>query len=160
MESSQEVAKMYQKVIALFKQNLNNQPKKPPKTDGDNVQNVTLTTQDLLVLLLPYLPFAECEELWGFCVSTAVISNADAGVQKRGYRVLSKLVQGEKLSAVLNAEVVLHQLAESADRVGPAARRVCKHKHHLYIILDVLTARTALHSLRYSCLRFLQRPCI
>jgi len=126
----QEVAKMYRKVVALFKQNLNNQPKSQPKASGDNVQNVTLTTQDLLVLLLPYLPLTECEELWELCASTAVIGNPDAGVQKRGYRILSKLVQGGKLNAVLNAEAVLQQLAEGADSVGAAAKRVCHHELH------------------------------
>ena len=120
---------MYRKVIVLFQQNLDNQLKTLPKKSGDNVQNVTLTTQDLLVLLIPFLPLVECEELWGLCASTAVIGNADAGVQKRGYRVLSKLVQGEILSAVLNGEAVLQQLSEGVN-VGAAARRVCHHNHH------------------------------
>ena len=116
---------MYRKVLALFQQNLGNQPRIQHKAGGDSTQNVTLTTQDLLLLLLPWLPSGECEELWRLCVSTAVIGNADAGVQKRGYRILSKLVQGGKLVGVLDAETTLQRLIERADNVGAAARRVC-----------------------------------
>jgi ribosomal RNA-processing protein 12 len=121
---------MYRKVIALFQQNLSNQPKNLAKPGGDNVPNVILTTQDLLVLLLPYLPLSECKELWGLCVSGAIIGNADGGIQNRGYRILSKLVQGGKLGAVLDAEAVLQHLAEGASSVGAAAKRVCHHMHH------------------------------
>lgn len=118
---------MYRKVIALFQQNIGNQPKNLPKAGSDNSQNVTFTTQDLLILLLPYLPLKECEELWTICTSTGVIGNADAGVQKRGYRILFKLVQGGKLAAVLKAEAILQHLTESADSVAAAAKRVCLH---------------------------------
>ncbi|KAF8521281.1 NUC173-domain-containing protein [Hysterangium stoloniferum] len=117
----EEVVKMYQKVVTLFQQNLANPvTKEPKKPEGSNI---TLMTQDLLILLLPYLPKKECEELWILCVSRAVISNADAGVQKRCYRTLSKLVQAGKLSSVLDAEKVLTELIASAETVGASAKR-------------------------------------
>ncbi|KAF8515453.1 NUC173-domain-containing protein [Gautieria morchelliformis] len=137
-----EVAKMYRKVVALFQQNLSNQPKNLAKPGGDNVQNVILTTQDLLVLLLPYLPLSECKELWGVCASAAIIGNADGGIQKRGYRILSKLVQGGKLGAFLDAAAVLQQLAEGADSVGAAAKR--DRTALLMLLLDSLPS-TSLH---------------
>ncbi|KAF8586684.1 NUC173-domain-containing protein [Ramaria rubella] len=118
-----EVAKMYRKVIALFQHNLNNKPASIPKNNVDNAQNVILMTQDLLVLLLPYLPSPECEGLWNICISSLVIGNSDAAVQKRGYRILSKLAQGGKMSTILDVENILKQLSDGMDIVGPAAKR-------------------------------------
>jgi ribosomal RNA-processing protein 12 len=111
---------MYQKVVTLFRQNLANPVTKGPKQPEGS--NVTLMAQDLLIILLPYLPQRECEELWR--LSHTAINNADAGIQKRCYRTLSKLIQAGKLSSVLDVEKVLIQLTASADTVAAAAKRV------------------------------------
>ena len=116
-----EIVTMYKKVITLFKQNLTNPPKSHPK--GSDAPNMTLMAQDLLVLLLPELPQAQCQELWTLCTSSQVVGNGDAAIQKRGYRILSKLVQTSKLSSELNIEEILTGLTASADSVGAPAKR-------------------------------------
>lgn len=46
----------------------------------------------------------------------------DNGVQKRGYKILAKLVESGKVS--VDAEAILRQLDELADGLAPAAKKV------------------------------------
>ena len=115
---------MYRKVVTLFQQNLGFPSKNLSKTAASDVPNVTLMAQDLLVLLLPCLSTADCKALWDLCASNAVVGNADAGIQKRGYRIMSKLVQSRRMDGRLDIEAVLSQLEEVAVGVGGPAKRV------------------------------------
>ncbi|KIJ49356.1 hypothetical protein M422DRAFT_59161 [Sphaerobolus stellatus SS14] len=119
--AEKEIVTMYKKVVSLFKQNLTNPAKNPPK--GSDAPNMTLMAQDLLILLLPELPLPQCQELWALCTSSQVTGSDDTAIQKRGYRILSKLVQTGKLSSVQSVEDVLTQLTATAETVGAPAKR-------------------------------------
>jgi ribosomal RNA-processing protein 12 len=51
-----------------------------------------------------------------------VLGSKDSGVQKRGYKILTRLVDSEKVR--IDAEAVLRQLNELADCLAAAAKKV------------------------------------
>lgn len=79
-------------------------------------------TQDILVLLLPHLSTQDTSELFDTILSKEVLINPDNGVQKRGYKILARLIEGSKLS--LNAETLVKRLDELSDGLSPAAKKV------------------------------------
>ena len=83
---------------------------------------MTTTAQDILVLLLPTLSTADCQALFELCLASDVLSCKDNGAQKRGYKILSKLVDSEKVK--VNAEVILKRLDEMTVGLTPAAKKV------------------------------------
>ncbi|GJJ06213.1 hypothetical protein Clacol_000403 [Clathrus columnatus] len=116
------VVKMYHKVVSLFQQEIKN-PSKPTSVKGTDAPNMLLMTQDLLILILPTLPRAECKELWDLCLSGVVIGHSESGVQKRGYRILTKLIEAGRLTSVLDVEDVITKLTSSSDTVTAPAKR-------------------------------------
>lgn len=80
-------------------------------------------TQDILLLLLPYLSAADSTALFELCLTHEVITNQDNGVQKRGYKTLAKLVEGGKLTT-LDVDSVVKKLDELSDGLAPAAKKV------------------------------------
>lgn len=114
---------MYRKVITIFQQEITKNSKIPsPK--GPDALNVLFMTQDLLVLILPYLPKAERQEAWNICSSGTVIGHPEGGVQKRGYRILMKSVEAGHITQALDVEDVIVKLTSSSDTVAAPAKRV------------------------------------
>lgn len=124
LTNKQEITKAYGKVIELFKNNLANSAKAPPSQQGGNLDSgsVTATTQDILILLLPHLSSSDATALFQLCLSNNVIGGKDNGVQKRGYKILSKLVESGKVT--VDAEAILRQLDELSDGLAAAAKKV------------------------------------
>lgn len=83
---------------------------------------MTATTQDILILLLPHLAPSDGTALFQLCLSSEVLGCKDNGVQKRGYKILAKLVEGGKVP--VDAEPVLRQLDQLVDGLTPAAKKV------------------------------------
>lgn len=79
-------------------------------------------TQDILVLLLPHLSTQDTSELFDTFLSKEVLTNPDNGVQKRGYKILARLIEGGKQS--LDAETLIKRLDELSDGLSPAAKKV------------------------------------
>ena len=79
-------------------------------------------TQDILVLVLPYLSNQDASGLYDVILSTEVLANQDNGVQKRGYKILAKLVELGKMS--MDVEAVIERLDELSDGLAPAAKKV------------------------------------
>ncbi len=79
-------------------------------------------TQDILILILPSLSNQDASGLFDIILSKEVLANHDNGVQKRGYKILAKLVEIGKL--VLDVEPVLERLDELSDGLVPAAKKV------------------------------------
>lgn len=111
------MAKAYQNVITLFKQNLTSAKTVGPEGQG----NVAAATQDLLVTLLPYLSSADASALFKLCLWPEVLNHSDNGVQKRGYKILGKLVESGRVS--VEPEEVLKRLDELADGLLAAAKK-------------------------------------
>jgi ribosomal RNA-processing protein 12 len=79
-------------------------------------------TQDLLILLLPHLSQANTSALFHLCLSAEVLGCKDNGIQKRGYKILAKIVESEQIE--VDAEAVLQMLDELGDGLLPAAKKV------------------------------------
>jgi ribosomal RNA-processing protein 12 len=79
-------------------------------------------TQDILVLVLPHLSNQDASGLFDVILSKEVLTNQDNGVQKRGYKILAKLVELGKMSS--DVEPVIERLDELSDGLAPAAKKV------------------------------------
>ncbi|TFK53636.1 NUC173-domain-containing protein [Heliocybe sulcata] len=128
LAGEKEVTKAYAKVLDLFKRNV----------AGDAA--VTATTQDLLVILLPYLTAADASALFEFCLASQVIGHKDNAVQKRGYKILAKLAESGKVA--FSAEDVLNQLEQVVDKLAAAGK---KERYHLLSIIVANIPDSSLH---------------
>ncbi|KAF9812553.1 hypothetical protein IEO21_06143 [Rhodonia placenta] len=138
----QEITKAYVKLVELFKQNLSKLSAQKASYGAKNAENITAVTQDLLILVLPHLSSVDATGLFDLCLSSEVLESKDNGVQKRGYKILAKLVEGQK--ATVDAEVVLQRLEKNADGLAAAAK---KDRFHLLTRLVPLIPSTRLHLL-------------
>ncbi|KAI9442221.1 NUC173-domain-containing protein [Lactarius indigo] len=129
------IAQAYHKVFGLFKQNL-----AKPNHDPTNPSSVVAMTQDILVLVLPYLSDEDASGLFDVILSKELLTNQDNGVQKRGYKILAKLIEVGKVSP--NVEPVIEQLDELSEGLAPAAK---KDRFQLYANLLPLIPPSALH---------------
>ncbi|EKM54256.1 uncharacterized protein PHACADRAFT_257981 [Phanerochaete carnosa HHB-10118-sp] len=135
-----DVAKAYYKLVALLKQNLGSKSSASQVVgshkDPDNVVSMTL---DLLVLMLPYLPANEAQALFENCLSKAILESNDNAVQKRGYKILARLMEGGKVS--VEAQATLEKLDSFLDGLSPAAKK------DRFTLLGQLVAQIPLNSL-------------
>ncbi|KAJ8514385.1 hypothetical protein ONZ45_g8057 [Pleurotus djamor] len=124
-----EINKAYTKVVQLFQDNLRG-----------TQANVTTMTQDIILLLLPFLSAQDSSALFSICLSTSVLGSKDNGIQKRGYKILAKLVESQKFP--VDAEDVLRKLDSATDGLIPAAK---KDRFHLLSALVDGIQSTSLH---------------
>lgn len=130
--------------------------------------SITAVTQDLLALVLPHLSTVDSTALFNLCLSSEVLENKDNGVQKRGYKILAKLVEGRK--ATFDAKAVLHLLEKNIDGLAAAAKKVGHDPLPLYLpkltfVLDrtdsICSIRLFRQSLQRSyicCCQLFQKP--
>lgn len=117
--SRQAVTQGYRKVFGLFTQNL----KISRNARGSmNTSNTVSMTLDILVLLLPHLSTQDASELFDAIFSDEVLVNPDNAVQKRGYKILARLVEGGKLP--IDVEQLFKRLDELSEGLSPAAKKV------------------------------------
>ncbi|KAH7920537.1 NUC173-domain-containing protein [Leucogyrophana mollusca] len=122
LAEQQEIAKAYRKVAELFKQNLQKSSNIPvQRNDASEGGSVTAMTQDLLILLLPFLSAADVSSLFETCLSEEVLCSKDNGVQKRGYKILAKLLDSGKAS--IDALSTFKRLDQLAEGLSPAAKK-------------------------------------
>lgn len=113
-----EISKAYRKVVELFQQNLQTFTAAP---DVQQNAHVTIMTQDLLILLLPCLEAQEMSSLVQICTTNEVLCCKDNGVQKRGYKVLAKVLSSGKVET--DAPATLQQLDLFTTGLSPAAKK-------------------------------------
>ena len=122
----EETHNAFLKVVQLLKTNLPTVQQGAAKgatgAGGSDIGNMTTTSQDILLLLLPTLSTADSKALFEICLNAEVLSCKDNGVQKRGYKILSRLVDGGKVT--VDAEVIIRKLDELVDGLTPAAKKV------------------------------------
>ncbi|KAG7446321.1 ribosomal RNA-processing protein 12 [Guyanagaster necrorhizus] len=109
------ITKAYAKVFEMFKTNL----RQPLHASSDG--NTIITTQDLLIMLLSHLSTTEANALFTLCLSEEVLYSKDNGVQKRGYKILCRLVECGDIS--IDTESVIRQLGEYTGGLVPAAKK-------------------------------------
>jgi ribosomal RNA-processing protein 12 len=96
--------------------------KAKPSCGSTDTGSIVSMSQDILVLLLPHLATQDASELFDTILSKDVLISPDNGVQKRGYKILARLIEGGKLS--LDAEPLIKRLDELSDGLSPAAKKV------------------------------------
>jgi ribosomal RNA-processing protein 12 len=94
----------------------------PSTANASSEVGSATTMQDILILLLPYLPKKDAKTLFEFCLTPEVLSGKDNGVQKRGYKILVKLLENEKVE--MDMLVLLQKLDELVEGLTPAAKKV------------------------------------
>lgn len=104
-----------------------------------------MMTQDLLQILLPFLGDDDSQTLFELSCAEGVLENKDTGVQKRGYKILSKLVDGGKVQVAPGD--FIQQLEGKADGVSAAAKKVCSTRFISGPALEVLQDRMHLLAL-------------
>ncbi|KAG8213920.1 armadillo-type protein [Butyriboletus roseoflavus] len=113
-----EISKAYRKVVELFRQNLQRLTAAP---DVQQNANMTTMTQDLLILLLPCLEAQEMTFLLQICMTNEVLCCKDNGIQKRGYKILAKVLSSGKLQT--DTLATLQQLDSFTTGLSPAAKK-------------------------------------
>ncbi|KAI0630149.1 NUC173-domain-containing protein [Trametes polyzona] len=137
-----EVTQAYHKLVALFKQNLAKAQNASTSSGnkGPASDSMTVMTQDLLLLVLPYLSEKDATELLNLYLTTEVIENKDNGVQKRGYKTLARLVESGKVQ--IDAAAVFKTLEGLVDGLAAAAK---KDRFHLLTALVDRIPSESLH---------------
>nr|VWP02479.1 G protein alpha subunit [Ganoderma boninense] len=136
---AKEVAQAFQKLVALFKQSLTN-AQAAAASKGPASDTMTVMTQDLLLLVLPYLSAEDATALFNMYLASDVLENKDNGVQKRGYKTLARLVGSGKVQA--DAAAVLQNLERLVDGLAAAAK---KDRIQLLVALIHVIPQDALH---------------
>ena len=128
----------YHKLVALFKQNLA-KAQAAPAPKGPVSDSVTVMTQDLLLLVLPYLSPEHATALFDTFLTSEVLESWDSGVQKRGYKILARLIVSGKVQ--VDAAAVFKKLEGLVDGVVTAA----KDRFQLLSELISVIRQNALH---------------
>ena len=132
--SKKQVEQTYIKILGM----LNNALPQLPTTGRSEPPNPAAppppahTMIDLLVLLVPHLAAEQSTQLFDLALGESLLGNKDAGVQKKTYRLLTRLVDGKMASTVLASKapahgtrlgLLLHQIGESTEAVVAGAKR-------------------------------------
>ncbi len=101
---------------------------------------MTAVTQDLIMLVLPYLSNEDATALLKTCLASDVLESKDNGVQKRGYKILARLVESGKVE--VDAAAILKKLEGLVDGLAAAAK---KDRFHLLAALVPAIFKESLH---------------
>ncbi|KAF9263376.1 NUC173-domain-containing protein [Marasmius fiardii PR-910] len=129
------LGKAQRKVLDIFKGEL---PRLSGKASDD--ESTALMALDLLLLLLPFLSTTDSISLFQLCLSKEILTVKSNGVQKRAYKILTKLVEGKKVP--VEAEKVLQELEASVDELTSAAK---KDRFNLLAAILPFMPSSALH---------------
>ncbi|KAJ8077206.1 pre-rRNA processing protein [Marasmius tenuissimus] len=110
------LAKAQTKVLGILKGEL---PKLSGKASDD--ESTALMALDLVLLLLPFLSNSDAGSLFQLCLSKEILAVKSNGVQKRAYKILTKLAESKKVP--IEAEKVLQELDSSVDELSSAAKK-------------------------------------
>lgn len=119
----QDVTDTYNKVTGMLATALTS----PSKQQDTSLPPVSHTMLDLLIILIPHLPASTAVSLFNAASTGNLIENHDAAIQKKCYRILTKLIESEKVASALQGESVdefVNKLADLSANVGVGAQRV------------------------------------
>ncbi|KAK7472658.1 pre-rRNA processing protein [Stygiomarasmius scandens] len=137
---SAEINKAYAKVVSLLKNDIQKASSSQAKSVISSDDSVTVTALDLLLLLLPFLSTADATALFQACLSPTLLNIKDNAIQKRGYKVLARIVESGKIN--VDAESVFRELDTLSDALVPAAK---KDRFNLLSALIPLIPSSAMH---------------
>ena len=119
---TQDITATFEKVVIMLQDAL----KKPVGlAQSPGSVPVTHTTLDILLLLIPSLSSASSQKLFEMALSKELMETTDPGIQKRDYRVLSRLVElGVVQGRSTVVEHVVKRIGETTETVTQGAQRV------------------------------------
>lgn len=116
------ISKMYEKIMELFKTNITTPSKTTTQVGSESGQaNVAVVSQELLVILLPYLDSARASLLFEWCMAPEVLGASDHGIQKRGYKTLTRLVESGSIS--IDVPIIIQKLDAFSEGLAPSAKK-------------------------------------
>lgn len=127
-----EVKATYEKISSLLESSLKELvPQRDREVGPHAVPPAAHSMLDLLITILPFLPTEDAVRLFFSSSSDALLKNEDAGVQKKAYRILSRLMDRHKGEALLqtgngtsaNVAQLLIKLREATVNVASGAKR-------------------------------------
>jgi len=101
--------------------------------NNSEVGSIAAMAQDILILLLPYLPQNDSQALFNLCLTPQVLTGKDSGVQKRGYKILARLIDKDKVE--VDILVVLETIDKFLEGLTPAAKKVIRSQCHQVLLL-------------------------
>ncbi|CAK9785021.1 putative ribosomal protein [Cutaneotrichosporon oleaginosum] len=96
------------------------------KIPGPGASPISHTMLDLLIIFVPSLPPAQSVSLFAATATQDLLMHSDATVQKKAYRLLTRLIEAGRLGTAINGdnlETFVQKLNEVATAVGPGAQR-------------------------------------
>ncbi|CAO1616491.1 unnamed protein product [Jaminaea pallidilutea] len=121
-----EVKATYQKVSSLLDTSLKELvPQRDREVGPHAVPPTAHSMLDLMVSLVPFLPVDDGLKLFALAMSPELLENEDAGVQKKTYRILSRLMDGHKGEALLRSgKGTTNQVSELLTKIQAATVNV------------------------------------
>lgn len=150
---SAEVKATYAKVQQMLDQSLAELvPQRDREVGPHAVPPTAHSMLDLLITLVPFLPVEDGQSLLDVAGSSRLLEHEDAGVQKKTYRILARLLEGAKGEALLrhgkgvaaNVAALLSNVRKATVNVVPGAKR---DRLHLLSALVPRIPSTELHLL-------------
>lgn len=118
---AQEIAATYEKVTSHLASALSQ-----PSSSTGGLPPVSHTMLDLLIILIPHLPASPAKALFNAASTGNLIENSDAAIQKKSYRILTRLIELDKASALQGEgfDQFVQKLVDVSASIGPGAQRV------------------------------------
>ncbi|KAL5506993.1 RRP12 [Sanghuangporus vaninii] len=121
---NREMSKTCRKVVDMFQSNLGKLSAgigAGTKRIGNEQRSVVSAMQDILILLIPYLSHGDAKIVFDLSLSPDVLKVQDNGVQKRAYKLSSKVLLAEKVD--IDAESLYAKMDEVAEDTLSAAKK-------------------------------------
>ncbi|CAK9685081.1 ribosomal RNA-processing protein [Candida parapsilosis] len=132
----QELAATFDKVCAMLKNALDEEEAQKAKTN-DSIPDTSVTMMDLIVAMAKYVPETSHNALFSIFVTTVPLE-AKPLLQKRSYRIISKLCESEKGKLSISKYIgeVENKIIETTEVTNQAARPA--RLSAILLILEIL----------------------
>ncbi|UZJ52810.1 hypothetical protein CBS101457_002130 [Exobasidium rhododendri] len=131
--TKEEICKTYEKIVTMLEQSLPTLvPAKDREVGPGSVPPVPHTMLDLLILLVNFLdPATDGSKLFELAIDDKFLACRDAGLQKKAYRVLARLMEGKRGVQILKVgegkagrlQELLEKLQKTTENVVAGAKR-------------------------------------
>lgn len=117
-----ELENTFNKVCGLLKNAMDEESAEQEKTKKDNSPKLSITMMDLIVAMTKYVPTSSYNAL--FAIFSTTVAVRDSLIQKRSYRILSKLCETEdgKLAIQQFFSEIINLLVTTVDETQSSAR--------------------------------------
>ena len=96
-------------------------PNNKARSDGNQQRSIVSAMQDILVILVPHLSQEDARTVFDLCLAPDVLRIQDTGVQKRAYKLLSKIQLTGKVD--VDTEALFAKMDEVSEDTLSAAKK-------------------------------------